>query len=64
MKGIFTERNIVFVLFIMVMISFSLAQKETQKMERLYYGVTIKTGFTLASNILSYSPPSTKALLP
>jgi len=38
MKGIFTERNFVVVLFVMVLITFSLAQNETRKMEQLYNG--------------------------
>ena len=38
MKGFLTERNIVIVLFIMVLITFSFAQNETTKMEQLYNG--------------------------
>jgi hypothetical protein len=38
MKGLLTERNIVVVLFILVLITFSLAQSETKKMEQLYNG--------------------------
>jgi len=38
MKLFFTERNIVVLLFIMVLITFSLAQNETKKMEQLYNG--------------------------
>jgi len=38
MKGIFTEKNIVVILFIMVLVTFSLAQKETKRIEQLYYG--------------------------
>jgi hypothetical protein len=38
MKGFLTERNIVVVLFIMVLITFSFAQNETTKMEQLYNG--------------------------
>jgi len=56
MKGILTERNIVVVLFVLVMITFSLAQKETKKMEQLYYGVTTKAGSFLASN--SFTSPN------
>jgi len=36
MKGFFNERNIVVILFIMVMVSFSFAQNQTKKIERLY----------------------------
>ncbi|MFI5185703.1 MAG: hypothetical protein ACHQF0_03210 [Chitinophagales bacterium] len=38
MKGIFTERNFVVVLFIMVMITFSFAQRQTKEIEQLYNG--------------------------
>jgi len=38
MRGIFKERNIVVILFIMVLITFSMAQNETKKIEQLYNG--------------------------
>jgi len=38
MKLIFTEKTIVVILFIMVLVTFSFAQKETKKMEHLYNG--------------------------
>jgi len=38
MKLFFTEKNIVVVLFVMVLITFSLAQNETKRMEQLYNG--------------------------
>lgn len=38
MKGIFTERNFVVILFIMVMITFSFAQNQTKQIEQLYNG--------------------------
>ena len=38
MRGILTERNIVVVLFVMVLITFSFAQNETKKIEQLYNG--------------------------
>lgn len=40
MKGIFTERNFVVVLFVMVLITFSMAQNDTKRMEQLYNGQT------------------------
>ena len=43
MKAILSERNIVVVLFIMVLISFSLAQEETRKIERMYNGAASVT---------------------
>lgn len=44
MRGILTEKNIVIVLFVMVFVTFSLAEKETKKIEQLYNGghTTIK----------------------
>lgn len=38
MRGILSERNLVIVLFVMVLITFSFAQKDTRKMEELYLG--------------------------
>jgi len=38
MKGLMTEKNIVIVLFVMVFIIFSFAEKETKKIEQLYNG--------------------------
>ena len=44
MKRFLSERNIVIVLFVMVLITFSLAQEDTRKMEK---------GFTSANSISS-----------
>jgi len=38
MRGLLTEKNIVVVLFVMVFVIFSLAEKETKKIEQLYNG--------------------------
>jgi hypothetical protein len=38
MKRILTEKNIVVILFVMVLITFSFAQNETKKIEHLYNG--------------------------
>jgi hypothetical protein len=38
MRRLLTEKNIVIVLFVMVFIVFSLAEKETKKIEHLYNG--------------------------
>lgn len=43
MKSILSERNIVVVLFIMVLITFSLAHEDTKKMEQIYQGSTSST---------------------
>lgn len=39
MKAILSERNIVVLLFIMVLITFSLAQEDSKKIEKMYSGV-------------------------
>lgn len=41
MKSILSERNIVVVLFVMVLITFSLAQEDSKKIEKLYLGTTL-----------------------
>jgi hypothetical protein len=41
MKRILSERNLVVVLFVMVLITFSLAQEDSKKMERMYSGAVI-----------------------
>ena len=45
MKLALTERNLVVILFVLVLITFSFAQSETTKMEQLYRGgqTTIKS---------------------
>ena len=45
MKVALTERNLVVILFVLVLITFSFAQSETAKMEQLYRGgqTSIKT---------------------
>jgi hypothetical protein len=64
MKGLLTERNIVVVLFIMVLITFSFAQNETRKMEQLYNGghVSVKKltnpKFEAKTNVPITSKPS------
>jgi hypothetical protein len=39
MRSILSERNIVVLLFVLVLITFSLAHEDTKKMEQLYQGV-------------------------
>jgi hypothetical protein len=38
MKVALTERNLVAILFVLVLITFSFAQSETTKMEQIYHG--------------------------
>jgi hypothetical protein len=51
MKVLFTERNFVVVLFVMVLITFSIAQSETKKMEQLYNGGRFSMEKTPASKL-------------
>jgi hypothetical protein len=43
MKAILSERNIVIALFVAVLITFSLAQEDTRKMEKIYTGLNAGT---------------------
>lgn len=47
MKQILSEKNIVVILFVLVLITFSLAQEDSKKMEKMYSGAT-----STASNML------------
>lgn len=38
MRKFFSEKNIVVLLFVMVLITFALAQEDSKKMERMYGG--------------------------
>lgn len=38
MRSILSERNIVVILFVLVLITFSLAQEDSKKMEQMYSG--------------------------
>jgi hypothetical protein len=49
MKLILSEKNIVVVLFVMVLITFSLAQEDSRKMEKMYSGIVANT----ASHLLA-----------
>ena len=52
MKPILSEKNIVVILFVMVLITFSLAQEDSRKMEKMYSGVNT----TAASSLLVQQP--------
>lgn len=43
MRRFITERNLVVVLFVMVIITFSFAERDTKKIEHLYIGVNATT---------------------
>lgn len=40
MRAVLSERNLVVVLFVMVIVTFSLAHEDTKKMEQAYHGAT------------------------
>ena len=42
-KKAFNERNLVIILFVMVLIAFSFAQKESKKLDKLYLGFKVQT---------------------
>ena len=58
MKGSLTERNLVVILFVMVLITFSFAQKETKKMEEFYNGTrsSIGTAFSTKQQTATIQP--------
>jgi hypothetical protein len=60
MKAILSERNLVIVLFVMVLITFSLAQEDSKKMEKMFTGSQTAT----ASNLLNKTlhPQNTPAI--
>jgi hypothetical protein len=43
MRSILSEKNIVVILFVMVLITFSLAQEDSRKMEKIYTGFNTST---------------------
>jgi hypothetical protein len=57
MRRILSERNIVIVLFVMVLITFSLAQEDSKKMERLNLGATSITASDLLVHQTETSTP-------
>ena len=58
MKKIFSERNLAVILFILVLITFSLAQRESKKLDKIYMGFKIGTASPYVS---SESPKQIKA---
>ena len=47
MRAILSEKNIVAILFVMVLITFSLAQEDSRKMEKVYSGINATTASKL-----------------
>lgn len=54
MRAILSEKNIVVILFVMVLITFSLAQEDSRKMEKMYSGINT----TAASQLQLHQPLS------
>ena len=52
MRRFFTERNLVVFLFLMVIITFSFAQRDSKKIEKLYLGVNAEATPSLSENDL------------
>ena len=49
MRLIFTEKNLVVVLFVMVLITFALAKEDSKKMEKAYTGLSTGSAIKIAS---------------
>jgi len=58
MKRILSEKNLVVVLFVLVLITFALAQEDTKKMERAFAGVNSSA----SSMFVSLQTPEMKSL--
>jgi len=63
MKAILSEKNLVVILFVMVLITFSLAQEDSKKMEKMYSGTTTVTVSSLVS-LYPARAPEQKDILP
>jgi hypothetical protein len=61
MRPILSERNLVVLLFIMVLVTFSFAQEDSKKMERIATGVNAKTasGFLTGLEQANHISPET-----
>lgn len=67
MKSILSERNIVVVLFVMVLITFSLAQEDSKKIEKLYLGTSsapVATPSRLVKNEILQKEEKKDAIFP
>jgi len=66
MKIILSERNTVVILFIMVLITFSLAQEDSKKkLTNMYTGTTVEPGSRFLGLTISDQPAAVKdALIP
>jgi archaellum component FlaG (FlaF/FlaG flagellin family) len=68
MKTILSEKNLVVLLFVMVLITFSLAHEDTKKMEHLYNGVSSSASATIDKlkkpDVKIVPPNATIAVIP
>ena len=60
MKVILSERNIVVVLFVMVLVTFSLAQEDSKKMEKVYMSAASAS----ATHIIAEQPTNKASIQP
>ncbi len=60
MKTILSEKNLVVLLFVMVLVTFSLAHEDTKKMEHLYNGANTSA----AAVVEELKTPEIKAISP
>ena len=49
MRAYLSERNLVVILFVLVLVTFALAQEDTKKMEKAYIGVSATAGSMLVN---------------
>ncbi|HMT74881.1 MAG TPA: hypothetical protein PKA77_12495 [Chitinophagaceae bacterium] len=61
MRNILSERNIVVALFVMVLITFSMAQEDAKKMERMQKGIS--SGTAGSTIVESTEVPGTDTLI-
>lgn len=52
MRPILSEKNLVVLLFILVLVTFSLAQEDSKKMEKMYSGVNARSASSLLTDYL------------
>ena len=52
LKKTFSERNLVVILFTLVLVTFSLAQRESRKLDKIYMGFKINTASPYVSSEL------------
>ena len=58
MKRLLSERNLVVILFVLVLITFAFAQEDTKKMERIQTGAASHTGANMLGQVKQMHPAS------